>query len=328
MIARRPWQQVRPFLLALYVAVVAVAFLYFNVRLTVEWVALILLVAAIVSGRGFLFIRDWGVFVVVLLAWQIASALAARSPFSWHLVELIKVDKVLFFGTVPSQWLQEHLYHPGVIEPWDVLATCMYMLHFFIPLLCGFVLWLVNRDRFRQFALAFVLVALAGFGTYILYPAVPPWMAAESLLRVHHRYLESAYGHVYLPHVRNLFNATIQHWFNAYDGSGKIAFLHSGYDKVGAMPSEHAAYPMLFFLFLRKQFGRPAYLAILYIVTLLFSITYLGQHYVVDALVGFAYAIAGYATIVHAVPALRAYWAASRNATAIEAWSTSGLEEA
>jgi len=62
---------------------------------------------------------------------------------------------------------------------------------------------------------------------------------------------------------------------------------------------------MLFFLFLRRQFGRPAYLAWIYIGGLLFSITYLGQHYVVDAVVGFAYAAAGYAIVMHILPALR-----------------------
>jgi membrane-associated phospholipid phosphatase len=61
-------------------------------------------------------------------------------------------------------------------------------------------------------------------------------------------------------------------------------------------------YPLLFFLFLRRQFGRRAYLALIYIGLLLFSITYLGQHYAVDAVVGFAYAIAGYALVMRVWP--------------------------
>src|SRR5579875_4173175 len=112
-----------PFLLGLYIVAVAAGFLYFNMRLTVEWVAIILFVAALLSGRGLLFLRDWGVFIAVLLAWQVTSPLATKFHFPWHLQELIDADKLMFFGHVPPLWLQQHLYHRGVIEPWDVFAA-------------------------------------------------------------------------------------------------------------------------------------------------------------------------------------------------------------
>ncbi|MGI8826110.1 MAG: phosphatase PAP2 family protein [Chloroflexota bacterium] len=314
LLVQLPSQRLRALLLAVYIACVTAAFLYFNMRLTIEWVALILFVAALVSGRGLLFVRDWGVFIAVLLAWQLTSGLAARFSFPWHLTELISADKAMFAGSVPPLWLQQHLYHPGKLEPWDVFAATMYMLHFLTPLACGFVLWMTNRDLFRKFALAFILVALAGFATYILYPAVPPWMAAQPLVHFHDQYLllrdmhlqpgQHVSSHVYLPGVRNLFNVFAANWYNPYHGNIRIGIFKGSYDNVGAIPSEHAAYPMLFFLFLRRQFGRPAYLALVYIAGLLFSITYLGQHYVIDAIVGFAYAFVGYALVMHAYPAL------------------------
>jgi membrane-associated phospholipid phosphatase len=180
----------------------------------------------------------------------------------------------------------------------------MYMLHFLAPLVAGFLLWMADRSIFRRFALAFVLCAVAGFVTYIVYPAVPPWMAAERLVEIHGRYVASPHGHVYLPGVRNLFNVTMGRWYNPYHGTIFFGSLHLHYDNVGAVPSEHAMYPMLFFLFLRRQFGRAAYLALGYIALILFSITYLGQHYVVDALVGFAYALGAYALVMHGAPSL------------------------
>lgn len=308
--ALRPrYHRLVPYILVAYVLVVAVGFLYFNLRLTVEWVAIILFVGALLSGRALLFARDWGVFLAVLLGWQLTSPLATRFGFPWHLQELISADKFLFFGTVPSLWLQQHLYHPGVTEPWDVLAATMYMLHFLAPLLAGFALWLANRALFRKFAITFVIVAMAGFATYILYPAVPPWMAAEPLAHVNGTYVHQPGGHVYLLGVVNLFQVIAGHWYNPYHGTIFFPFLHMHYDQVAAIPSEHAAYPLLFFLFLRKQFGRVAYIALIYIAALLFSITYMGQHYVVDAIVGFAYAAAGYVLVMHVWPALTARYA-------------------
>jgi len=323
----------RLMLLAAYVVLVIAAFLFFDIPLLVEWVALILFGGALIAGRGGLFFRDWGVFVAALLAWQVTAPVATELATPWHLTELIDADRWLFHGTVPTQWLQAHLYHPHVLEPWDVFAVVMYALHFFAPLLVGFVLWLTNRNLFQKFAVAFLLVAVAGFATYIIYPAVPPWYAAEHLVasgtkyfvpyvQMHGRWVEDVRrvaiyvpgrwivdtqrGHVYLPGVQNLFDAAVSHWYNPYNGDVSIGFLHQHIDQVGAMPSQHAAFPMLCFLFLRRQFGRFGYLMLLYVAGITFSIVYLGQHYVIDALVGFAYAGAGYVVVMVAAPYLQA----------------------
>ncbi len=292
----------RLIVLAVYIAVVVGAFIYFNIPLLVEWVAVILLVGALIAGRAGMFFRDWGVFLLALLAWQFTAPVATQLSTPWHLKELISADRFLFHGTVPTVWLQAHLYHPGVLEPWDVFAGVMYSLHFVTPLIVGFVLWLTNRTLFHRYALTFVLVAVAGFSTYIVYPAVPPWFAGQHLVAWHHIYLRSAHGQVYLPGARNLFDVIAHNWYNSYNGQISIGFLHQHVDQIGAMPSQHAAFPFLCFLFLRKQFGRWAYLSLLYIVGITFSIVYLGQHYVVDALAGFVYAGVGYAFVMYLLP--------------------------
>jgi membrane-associated phospholipid phosphatase len=336
---RDAYRRAIPYVLGVYIFGVGAGFLFFNMRLTVEWVAIILFVAAVLSGRGLLFLRDWGVFIAVLLAWQLASPLATRFSFPWHLQAMISADKLMFFGTVPPVWLQKHLYHPGVLEPWDVLAAVVYMLHFLAPLLSGFLLWMTNRELFRKFAITFVLVAIGGFVTYIVYPAVPPWLAAQPLVSVGNQYAHPwevansypgglhaawAHSHVFLPGVRDLFNIIASRWYNPYHGTIFFAGLHLHYDQVAAIPSEHAMYPLLFFLFLRRQFGRWAYLALVYIGLVLFSITYLGQHYAVDAVVGFAYAIAGYVLVMQLWP--RIVGRRSRNAKQAQ-FPTIGLRE-
>jgi PAP2 superfamily len=319
------YRQAVPYILVVYVVVVVASFLYFNLRLTLEWVAIVLFIAAILSGRALLFVKDWGVFILVLLTWQLASPLATRFGFPQHLQELIDADRFLFFGHVPPVWLQQHLYQPNVLQPWDVVAASIYMLHFLTPLLAAFILWMTNRRLFANFAVAFVVVALAGWATYVLYPAVPPWMAAEKLVSMHGKYYSTHdwqelrglgithpywyiqhHGHVYLHGVQNIFQSIMSHWYSSYNGTIFFGGLHMSYDRVGAIPSEHAAYPLLFFLFLRRQFGNLANIALVYIALLVFSIMYLGQHYFIDALVGFVYAAAGYVLVMHVAPALMA----------------------
>lgn len=298
------WRQARPWLLALYILGITAALLYYNVELTIELVTAILFGGALLTQRGLLFLRDWGAFVAVLFAWQLTSHLAQTAGFQWHIEELINADRFMLGGNVAPLWLQQHLYHRGVLEPWDILAAIIYMLHFFLPLLAAFVLWMVNRPLFHRFTAAFGLAAIAGFISNILYPAVPPWMAALPLAHRGNSYVQSVHGHVYLPGVRDLFHIIGSHWYNPYGGTFGFGFLHGSYDIVGCIPSEHAMYPMLVYLFMRRQFGRWADFGLLYLAGLVFSITYLGQHYIIDALYGFAFAIATYQLVMYAAPAI------------------------
>lgn len=312
LIASLTIRRLRHILVALYLVAVSGALIYFNFRLTVEWVAVILFGAALFYGKGRQFVRDWSVFFIVLVAWQFTSPLATDFGFPWHLTELIDFDKLVFGGNVAPVWLQHHLYHPGLVEPWDVVAAAIYMSHFMTPMLCGFALWLTNRELFRKFAIAFIVLAFAGFITYIVYPSVPPHMASQPLKHVHGIYVIARGGHVYLPgHVVNLFQVTAGHWFSPYHGYVSLTyhgfnFLNLHYDQVAEIPSEHAAFPMLFFLFLRRQFGRYAYLVLLYIAAVLFTILYLGMHYFVDAIIGYIYAVTAFTLVVYAVPAAMA----------------------
>jgi membrane-associated phospholipid phosphatase len=301
-------QRARPILVAAYVAAVSGVLLYLNFRINLEWVAVILFGAALFYGKGQQFVRDWSVFFIVLLAWQFTSPLSTRFGFPWHATELVDFDRLVFGGNVPAVWLQHRLHHPGVVEPWDILSATVYMSHFLTPLLCGFSLWLTDRALFQKFAIAFVVLAFAGFITYIAYPSVPPYMASQPLQHLHGTYVVAPGGHVYLPgHVVNLFQITAGHWFSPYHGYVSLTFkgmnlLNLHYDPVAEIPSEHAAFPLLFFLFLRRQFGRYSYFVLIYVALVIFAILYLGMHYFLDALVGFAYAAAAYVLVIHWYP--------------------------
>src|SRR5262249_52339073 len=67
----------------------------------------------------------------------------------------------------------------------------------------------------------------------------------------------------------------------------------NAYDVTAAFPSIHAAFPVVGFLVIRK-YRMPAWLLYLETVRLVsgwFMIVYTGEHYVVDVLAGFAYAL-------------------------------------
>jgi membrane-associated phospholipid phosphatase len=67
------------------------------------------------------------------------------------------------------------------------------------------------------------------------------------------------------------------------------------------------AYPLLAFLALRRAFGRVGWLALAYTVFVAFSVIYTGDHWVIDAVAGMAYAYVAWYAVVHAPARLRTW---------------------
>ncbi|GAC1471268.1 MAG: phosphatase PAP2 family protein [Chloroflexota bacterium] len=274
--------------IGVYLVVALGAGIYLHLSLTPDRILLLLLIAALGTGRVRQFFRDWSIFLVVLLAWQFLSGMSGQlTRFKPHVTEMIVADKALFFGHVPVLWLQTQFYRPGHVAWYDVAATLLYLLHFVIPMLAAFVFWLWKRPVFLEFMVAFLVLAMAGFATYVLFPAAPPWWAAN---------------HGYLAHVYKVKDSGIS-IASSMSISGLFSWFwsHGGWDQFGAVPSEHAAFPFLCFLYARRAWPRAGWLLLAYCLPVWIAVIYLGEHYAVDVIVGLVYAILAYALVRVAV---------------------------
>jgi hypothetical protein len=77
-------------------------------------------------------IRDWLPFAVVLVAYDLSRGAATMigRPTMWHWQ--IDADRWMFFGTVPTVWLQERLKLP--YPPWwEIVISTVYMSFFILP---------------------------------------------------------------------------------------------------------------------------------------------------------------------------------------------------
>jgi hypothetical protein len=190
--------------------------------------------------------------------------------------------------------MQEALRPGSGTDPAAALATSVYMVHFLIPILTGVILWLWRRTFFHDYMAALILVSLAAFVTYLLFPAAPPWYAAERGL------LDGPDGVPLIAYLKpDVFSSVATSI--GFDGSFLYAsvFYGLGPNDVAAWPSLHVAYPFLMFLFLRRAFGRVAWLACGYTLLVALSVVYTGDHWVHDTIAGAAYAYVAYYAIVH-----------------------------
>jgi len=229
------------------------------------------------------FLLDWAPFIGILFVYDRMRGFADGLLFPARELPQIHVDESLFGTPVPTVWLQEHLWHGAHdLRWWDYTIWFVYLTHFFVTLIVAAVLWRCAHHLFARFATMVCVLALAGFATYVLYPAVPPWLAAR---------------HGNLGHANRLIGIIWEHVPIAHYGS-LFEKGQSYANNVAAMPSLHGAYALLVCLFLWRVLPRGFRpLLVVYPPAMAFALIYSGEHYVVDILAGWVYATATFLSV-------------------------------
>ena len=247
-----------------YLLLVSGVMIWRGVSVSPDYLLLVLVPVALLSGRFVRFLRDWVAFIALFLGYEALAGIAPKTGIQPHYGFPITVDRALFWGTDPSQWVQAHL---GSLHWLAVACTVVYFGHFLLPIAVGMVLWLVDRVQFLRFTVALLALSFAAFVVFVLVPVAPPWLAGQ---------------HHLLPGVRSLLSlpSAVSPYFNRLDP-----------DTAAAFPSLHAAYPLLCALALWPVTRRGAALAFGWCAVVWFSVVYLGQHYVTDVIGGIVLAL-------------------------------------
>ena len=251
-----------------------------------------LAVATIGRGRGSVvrIVLDWLPFALVLIVYDISRSLVDVVGLPLHEGDVADLERHLFFGAIPTVWLQQHFYHPASVHWWDALATLVYASHFLATPIVAAVLWVRDRAVWFSYICRVIALAVAGLVTYTLFPEAPPWMAArDGLIDPVARLSSRGWVWLHMGQVDSLVSHA----------------QHDGANPIAAMPSLHAAFAALIALFIGARMrSRWRWLLALYPLAMGLTLVYTGEHYVIDIVIGFAYAFA--------VDRLVGYWEASR----------------
>lgn len=231
----------------------------------------VLLLGSLLIKKTRSFILDWLPFILILVSYDFLRGLA---PFlNSHVNYQLLIDMEMFiFGFIPIIFLQDQFLHLPNLSWYDYLATIFYFLHFALPLAFGFLLWIDNKAYFKQFVVAISLLSYTAWITFVAFPSSPPWLSSQK---------------GYIPEVTKILDYTLA----AFPVSYELPTLYHKMNPnpVAAMPSLHAAYPFLVFLFCLSFFKWKGLLFFPYVLGVWISLVYLGEHYVVDILAGALY---------------------------------------
>lgn len=179
----------------------------------------------------------------------------------------------------PAEWWQTR-----TVPVLDALAGAGYLA--FIPLFLGCAAWWRFREK-RPEALqvmwAMLWLNLAGYATYLIYPAAPPWYADRYGL-----------GPAVLTALPEAAGAAR---FDALFGTEVFAGVYGRNANVfGAIPSLHVGQTFLAVLF-AWRFGSLRVLTTGFWLLVTFGSVYLNHHYLVDGVVGMVFAAGAAAAV-------------------------------
>src|SRR5262249_6864969 len=183
-----------------------------------------------------------------------------------------------WFGVGGRTWNEVFETHHWAIA--DLAAGFAYLVYVaWYLILAHVVFFRGNVTRALGFARAFLIASLMGFVTYFIYPAAPPWYVTA------YGFAPAPASLAPSPGAASRFDALLgTHIFGDVYGQGVEVY--------GAIPSLHVAYPFMamLFSFVTREVRWARWPAAAFAVLMCASAVYLQHHYVIDVVIGLAYA--------------------------------------
>lgn len=215
-----------------------------------------------------------GAYAGVWVGFNLVRAFADDAGIALGSATLVADVEGAVAGTLPPVAMQNAFFDAGRIGAHDVALSLVHGSFFVVPFAMAGVIWWRRREMMGQYTSATAITFALGLVGFLLLPTAPPWMVAPGeITRVTHHLLASGTD------------------LGFSDGDGGFAFEPN---HMAAMPSVHVAATVLVFLAARG-FGRVAgWLGGAYAVAMSVAVVYLGEHYVLDAVGGWAIALGGW----------------------------------
>lgn len=216
-------------------------------------------------------------FIFFLIFWVIYDSMRVVPNYvlsDVHIIEPYNIEKALFgincdgIVLTPNEYFAENTGNYL-----DMAAGIFYLTWVPLPILYGMYLFFKDRPMLLKFSFAFLLTNIFGFIIYYLYPAAPPWYLIE---------------HGQVENFDIPGNAANLMRFDALVGSPIFANMYNKNANVfAAIPSLHAAYPIILFYFgLKKKYYWLSIVFFLDIVGIWFAAVYSLHHYIIDLILG------------------------------------------
>jgi len=221
-------------------------------------------------------LRDAGIYALQMWAYFAHFDMPDDDPVAFaervRVDYPIRLDRVIGAGEEPTLRLQHALSRPGQVRPHDLFLSAVHWSWFFVPHGSLGYLLLRHPELYPRSATLMATCFDLGCVVYWVLPTAPPWWAGENgntapVRRIMAETGERVWGRLWRP------------LYSSLEGN-----------PFAAMPSLHFGTSVMAARLLQRVGPRHGAAAWAYALTLGFGLVYLGEHYVVDLVAGFALA--------------------------------------
>ena len=191
-----------------------------------------------------------------------------------HIHYPVSVDRVLGAGELPTIRLQRALSKPNHIRPIEKILIWTHWSWFLVPHISVAYTLLRRSDRFTRTAAMVYGVFDIGMFIYAIVPTAPPWFAAQ-------------YG-VMGGKIGELRRMMCEYGEQLWRDSWGPLYRFFGGNPLAAMPSLHFGTSVMAASMLYEIGPIEGIIGWTYALTLGVALVYLGEHYVIDLIAGFA----------------------------------------
>ena len=243
---------------------------------TPDTLFIVLFALFIVLGQARAFFIRFAPFLLLLAVYDSFRAIADDLNQIVHFTEMIHFDQWLIGGALPTAVLQNWWWH-GHVQWYDFYYYAIYMAHFVVPVVLAIIIWKVRDQLYWPYVASLVLLSFGAFITYVVFPAAPPWMASD------------------LGFITPIHRISSDIWYAMGVQDFSSLYKQLSPNAVAAVPSLHSAYPLLILLWCAALWGwRRVWPLAIYPVTMWIGVVYMGEHYIIDAILGALYAAAAF----------------------------------
>jgi len=226
-----------------------------------------------------------------------------------HVEYPIVLDRLLGFGKIPTQRLQQQFSRDGEIDRFETVLVWCHWAWFAVPHLA--VAYVALRKPKQLGAAAARMYAVFDLGAIVYWtvPTAPPWWAAA------HGHIEELDGHVEIGEFDHRYDATaaplpvrrimLEYGERFWGDRWKDLYDVLGGNPLAAMPSLHFATSLMAARLLSEVDPVAGAVGWTYAGTLGLALVYLGEHYAVDLIAGAALAEAVHRSARPVKPAAR-----------------------
>ncbi len=219
-------------------------------------------------------VLGFGFFILYAILYDSLRVLPNHEISPVHIIEPFNLEKMLFglnldgVKVIPGEYLFAYK-----TDFQSFITGAFYLTWVPLPLIFALYLFFKNKKLLIHFTFTFLLTNIVGFIIYYTYPAAPPWYKIYHGTELDFSILGSAAG---LLEFDRLVGIPI--FENMYTRNSNV---------FAAIPSLHAAYPVVLFYFGLKN--KVNWMSILFFIDILgiwYAAVYSLHHYIIDLLLG------------------------------------------